>query len=274
MQQWQIEDGGGENVTDRDLLPQDLPNSRDWAAIVAALRALLPDIQGVVLYGSRVSGRAEETSDYDVLCVVHDPAAMRRRAPLDRQLRETGLRVDLNLATPRGLELHMLLSPYVQYCLATGVRIGLPWLPVMPVSRQGLADSLIEIELDLEDSQGQTPEALEGETLRRIAKQIAVLEQAMADIYDASVYTERARALTSGPAVEVLESLVQVAERLSEQIGELPPNSSDARLRERLRYEAEHPGEDYDPSIRGRGPAPGRGGHQWDDGAIPAVVNG
>lgn len=242
MQLAQIEDGGDENVTDRDLLPQDLPNSRDWAAIVAALRALLPDIQGVVLYGSRVSGRAEETSDYDVLCVVHDPAAVRRRATFDRELcRETGLRVDLNLATPRGLELHMLLSPYVQYCLATGVRVGLPELPAMPVSRQGLADSLIEVELDLEDAQGQPPETLEGETLRRIAKQIAVLEQAMADLYDARVYTERARALTSGPAVEVLKSLVHVADRLSKQIAELPPNSSDASLRQHLRYEAAHP---------------------------------
>ncbi len=201
-----------------------------WDAILEELERLVP-LRGAVIYGSRIAGTERETSDFDILAIVDDPALVKQAHVFRRRLAEaTGLQVDLNLATPRGIRFRALLDPYIRYCLETGVRVGdVPDVRV-PLSRQGMLDALIVIRHDLEEAQ-EFPLEERADWLRRTAKEIAVLEQAVAGRFDSVSYAHRVEELLTRPVEEQSSVLRQAAERLRRLIADLPPNEGDETLR-------------------------------------------
>ncbi len=206
----------------------------EWKVILRELGRIIPNLRGMVLYGSRIAGTARRGSDYDVLAVVDTPNLVAERRGLTRRAREaTGLPVDLNVATPRGLALHVLLDPYVRFCLATGIKVG--DVPEMrsPLAREGALDALAVIELDIEDADGFSP-SVRTKWLKRIAKQIAVLEQALAGDYDPRTYAQRVKELLAGTPEERGASLRAAAARLKAVVDALPPNQGDADLQRAL----------------------------------------
>lgn len=205
-----------------------------WVRILDALNAAVP-VCGLILYGSRVAGRPSERSDYDVLALVSDPALVRNRAAVQREIRErTGLPVDLNLATPRGFRLGALVDPHARHCLATGIRLGDVPEVAEPFSRWGALDAVTVIRLDLEDAGTFTGETRR-EWLRRVAKQVAALEQTLAGEFDAAAYAERVRRLLGGPADQRLSRMRRAAKALEERVASLPPNAGDAALEALIR---------------------------------------
>ncbi|MDA8064100.1 MAG: nucleotidyltransferase domain-containing protein [Thermaerobacter sp.] len=217
-------------------VPQDLEEKGRWDTILNTARRLLP-LRGAVLYGSHTVGNAATSnSDYDLLVVVDDPALVRQSHVLARKLRTaTGLPVDLRLATPRGLRFRSLLDPWISYCLATGIGIGdVPDTPA-PLAAQGAFDALTVIQLDLDDA-NEFSVGRRIDWLRRVAKGVAVLEQAVSGAYDAANYFRRVGELLATPADHLEPVLREATDRLAAKVETMPANEGDVLLKQMLRH--------------------------------------
>ena len=190
----------------------------------------------MILYGSRVSGTASEDGDYDVLVVVEDRALLQTRRKRAADLASaTGLPVDLNLATPHGLETRSLLDPYIQYVLATGVQVGEQIVEVGPLSRQGIQDALICVELGLQDLHGVEGAEVTTSMLRRAAKQLAVLSQAVDGRYSAQEYAQVVAGILAQPVRASVAMMSRMVEVLRLRLVRVPANAGDEAL---VRYVA------------------------------------
>ncbi len=197
-----------------------------WQRIVEELRRLMP-LRGVMLYGSSLLRRGR---DYDVLVVTDDPEWVGRRDEVERAVSEAvGARVDVNVATPRGILLHEVADPYIWHVLASGVCIGDVPRRGYPLSRYGAWHALETAKILLEDADNLGLTGRErAEWLRPVAKQVAALEQALAGRADPESYRRRVRELHNEAelrqAVAVLEDLIE----------SYPPNEADKGLERAL----------------------------------------
>lgn len=61
-------------------------------ALLEHFREVLPSIRGILVYGSRVKGYADERSDIDICLILHESAD---RAPVYRRMLTAGERYDI-----------------------------------------------------------------------------------------------------------------------------------------------------------------------------------
>src|SRR5687768_12742312 len=74
-------------------------------AVVQRLRELLPQLTGVILFGSRASGLADEASDCDLLALVSDGLDRAQRRAIENQMQAEfpSLHLDLVIGSERAL---------------------------------------------------------------------------------------------------------------------------------------------------------------------------
>lgn len=186
----------------------------------------------MVIYGSRWTGTSTPYSDYDILAVVDDPALVGDLPTLNKAIRAaTGLPVDLNVGTARGIRFRALVDPYVRHCLATGLLLGEVPEVSGPLSRQGATDALLTLQIDLEDAD-EFSGMEKAAWLERIAKRVAVLEQALSACFDGSRYALRVAQLTQGTPQRVAQRLRKAVRQLQSAVARMAPNEGDRALTE------------------------------------------
>ena len=199
--------------------------------MVRAAQRLVPKARAVILYGSGNAGQRSH-SDYDLLVVVEDGGMVRERVRLNRLLEEaTGLRTDLNLATPAGLRLRRLIDPYVQHCLATGaVAAGDAddLMAIPPISAVGARDALASAEVCLREQSELKGVARRG-LLEFVAKSLTALDQALSRQFDSGEFQQMVQRLLAGTDEEAAARLEVLAAELGEKIRALPLNESDRK---------------------------------------------
>ncbi len=76
--------------------------------IVKRTRKVFPNLQRIVLFGSRATGTSREDSDVDILVVTEtELPSVKRAAKLRLALKGLGIPVDIIVVTP---------EEYIQYC--------------------------------------------------------------------------------------------------------------------------------------------------------------
>ena len=167
-----------------------------WHHILSTLKELVP-VSGAVAYGSSLVGPAGK--DYDVLAIVDDPSLVHRRSELQECLgQQTGLPVDLVLATVEGLYRQARNDPYLWHVLASGRQVG--HVPSAPrtITRRAARLALLRAEMLLEEMEALGLVGEErGGWIRQIAKLLAALEQAMTGKADPQGYAQRVKELES-----------------------------------------------------------------------------
>lgn len=213
------------------VLPRDLPWATQWKSIVDAARTAIPQNLGLILYGSRVSGCARNDSDYDLLGVVPHKDFLNSRNAMANEIQSTtGLPVDLNLGTLAGLRTRSLLDPYVQYTVATGVQVPPGGIRLSPLSRQGVEDALVCIELDTQDLCEADPAQITQAMVLHVAKQLAVLTQAVDGRYSAQVYRRMIVEDAGLPIHQAISAMVRRAAEIRQRLAHVPANEGDAAL--------------------------------------------
>ena len=213
------------------VLPRGLPWATQWRILVDAARAAIPQDLSLILYGSRVSGYARDDSDYDLLAVVSNKALLNSRKALADEIQgATGLPVDLNLGTLTGLKTRSLLDPYVQYTVATGVQVPPGRIRLSPLSRQGIEDALICVELDIDDIREADPAQVTQPMVLHVAKQLAVLSQALDSRYSAQAYGRMVWEGVRLPIQQAVCIMVQRVEEIRQRLAQVSANPGDAAL--------------------------------------------
>ena len=88
--------------------------------IVERVLSVYPGTRKIVLFGSRVHGRAVADSDYDVMVMVDsDLSPARRAAPLHLALRDLGHAFDLVVVTPEEFERNVAWKSSIVYIAFT-----------------------------------------------------------------------------------------------------------------------------------------------------------
>lgn len=112
-----------------------------------------PRLKAVAFYGSRATQSAGRYSDYDVMLFLPGGLDWNERYAIGEKLgRRFGVKLEVNVASPRSVEWHYRLFPDFRFSLKEAVIFGdrrvvngrhsLP-----PVAREGLRDSVIEAEI-------------------------------------------------------------------------------------------------------------------------------
>ncbi|GAB6876198.1 hypothetical protein [Thermaerobacter litoralis] len=186
-----------------------------WDELLSLLRSSIPAV-GVVAYGSNAWNGSGQ--DYDLLAVVEDPELLKQRKTVEAYLRgQTGLPVDLNIATVGGLRYRALLDPYVWHAVTTGRHIGYVPRPPRVISKRGAELALLRIEMLLEEADALELEGIERtEWLVPVAKSVAALEQAMAGRADLKAYSRRVHELADEAALrQAVASLKKYCRRIA-----------------------------------------------------------
>jgi len=88
--------------------------------IVERVLSIYPGTRKIVLFGSRVHGRARADSDYDVMVMVDsDLSPAKRAAPLHLALRDLGHAFDLMVVTPDEFERNVAWRSSIVHIAAT-----------------------------------------------------------------------------------------------------------------------------------------------------------
>jgi uncharacterized protein len=88
--------------------------------IVERVLSIYPGTRKIVLFGSRVHGRARADSDYDVMVMVDSKLSPAKRAvPLHLALRDLGHAFDLMVVTPEEFERNVAWRSSIVHIAAT-----------------------------------------------------------------------------------------------------------------------------------------------------------
>lgn len=92
-------------------------------SVVRRLREMLPQVTGIILFGSRASGLADDFSDCDLLVLVPDGLDQAQRRALEKQLKAefSPIHLDLVISSERALLTGLRYEPARAFWLENGI---------------------------------------------------------------------------------------------------------------------------------------------------------
>jgi len=218
--------------------------------LASALYERFPQLISLAFFGSRVAGEPDEHSDYDVLLILPEGLAWKERGKAELDLeRQFGVRLQLVVTSPRGVEFYTRLEPSFRFWLKEAVILGKAEIlngDLPPVARQGCLGSLLEAELDLEEAQEETTLDERGRNYYRILRKILIVKGVIEGDYSYAWLREELRKLLGERWIALLrqpgahfsrEEVETIADIVRDKLAEvkakaevMSPNESDEFL--------------------------------------------
>lgn len=135
--------------------PRDAPRRLDpiFARLARAFFKRYPRLKALAFYGSRAAGLGGRHSDYDVMLFLSGGLDWNERYEAAEEIgRRFGVKLEVNVASPRSVEWHYRLFPDFRFLLRDAIifgddRVVNGHTNLPPVAKEGLWDSVIESEV-------------------------------------------------------------------------------------------------------------------------------
>ncbi|MBI3362862.1 MAG: nucleotidyltransferase domain-containing protein [Chloroflexi bacterium] len=177
-----------------------------FARLARAFFKRYPRLKALAFYGSRAAGLGSRRSDYDVMLFLSGGLDWNERYEAAEQIgRRFGVKLEVNVASPRSVEWHYRLFPDFRFLLRDAIifgdgRIVNGHRDLPPVAKEGLWDSVIESEIYQETAQAHRDDsAWCAEWYFRALRKVVIAESVIEGQYSQQYFRQRLIELLGGP---------------------------------------------------------------------------